>query len=37
MKLQLVTEEETKGSVYNLDAFNQKLLAGVNQKILLYK
>lgn len=36
-KLQLVTEKETKGSVYNLNAFNGKLLAGINQKIQLYK
>eukprot|EP00850_Spirogloea_muscicola_P009452 SM000053S17409 [mRNA] locus=s53:248703:257116:+ [translate_table: standard] len=36
-KLQLVTEKETKGAVYNLNAFNGKLLAGINQKIQLYK
>lgn len=36
-KLQLVAEKETKGSVYNLNAFNGKLLAGINQKIQLYK
>lgn len=36
-KLQLVTEKETKGSVYNLNAFNGKLLAGINQKIQLFK
>ncbi|KAH8956048.1 hypothetical protein BDL97_07G017700 [Sphagnum fallax] len=36
-KLQLVTEKETKGGVYNLNAFNGKLLAGINQKIQLYK
>ncbi|CAH2078400.1 unnamed protein product [Thlaspi arvense] len=36
-KLQLVTEKETKGSVYSLNAFNGKLLAAINQKIQLYK
>ncbi|EFJ23079.1 hypothetical protein SELMODRAFT_151061 [Selaginella moellendorffii] len=36
-KFQLVTEKETKGAVYNLNAFNGKLLAGINQKIQLYK
>ncbi|GBG61192.1 hypothetical protein CBR_g19725 [Chara braunii] len=36
-KLQLVTEKETKGAVYNLNAFNGKLLAGINQKVQLYK
>ncbi|CAK9232974.1 unnamed protein product [Sphagnum jensenii] len=36
-KLQLVTEKEAKGAVYNLNAFNGKLLAGINQKIQLYK
>lgn len=36
-KIQLVTEKETKGAVYNLNAFNGKLLAGINQKIQLYK
>ncbi|KAJ7544909.1 hypothetical protein O6H91_09G098400 [Diphasiastrum complanatum] len=36
-KLQLVAEKETKGAVYNLNSFNGKLLAGINQKIQLYK
>lgn len=36
-KLQLIAEKETKGAVYNLNAFNGKLLAGINQKIQLYK
>lgn len=36
-KLQLVAEKEAKGAVYNLNAFNGKLLAGINQKIALYK
>ncbi|KAL2629921.1 hypothetical protein R1flu_014607 [Riccia fluitans] len=36
-KLQLLTEKETKGAVYSLNAFNGKLLAAINQKIQLYK
>lgn len=36
-KLNLVAEKEVKGAVYNLNAFNGKLLAGINQKIALYK
>ncbi|CAN6454562.1 unnamed protein product [Victoria cruziana] len=36
-KLQLITEKETKGAVYTLNAFNGKLLAAINQKIQLYK
>lgn len=36
-RLQLITEKETKGSVYSLNAFNGKLLAAINQKIQLYK
>lgn len=36
-KLQLVTEKEVKGAVYCLNAFNGKLLAGVNSKVQLYK
>ncbi|CAN1823275.1 DNA damage-binding protein 1 [Linum perenne] len=36
-KLQLITEKETKGAVYALNAFNGKLLAAINQKIQLYK
>ena len=29
-------EKETKGAVYNLNGFNGKLLAGVNNKVILY-
>ncbi|XP_068656195.1 DNA damage-binding protein 1a-like [Aristolochia californica] len=36
-KLSLITEKETKGAVYSLNAFNGKLLAAINQKIQLYK
>jgi len=36
-KLQLVTEKEAEGPVYNLNAFNGKLLAGIDQNIQLYK
>eukprot|EP00898_Chlorokybus_atmophyticus_P002114 jgi/Chlat1/2903/Chrsp2S04662 len=36
-KLQLAAEKETKGAVYNLNAFNGKLLAGINSKVQLYK
>lgn len=36
-KLQLITEKETKGAVYSLNAFNGKLLAAINQKIQLLK
>ncbi|GLT97110.1 hypothetical protein SLE2022_146930 [Rubroshorea leprosula] len=36
-KLQLITEKETKGAVYSLNAFNGKLLAAINQKIQLFK
>lgn len=36
-KLQLVAEKEVKGSVYCLNAFNGKVLAGVNSKAQLYK
>lgn len=36
-KLQLVAEKEVKGAVYCLDAFNGKVLAGVNSKAQLYK
>lgn len=36
-KLQVIAEKETKGAVYNLNAFNGKLLAGVNHKIHLFK
>lgn len=36
-KLQLVTETEVKGAVYCLNAFNDKVLAGVNSKVHLYK
>lgn len=36
-KLQLVAEKEVKGAVYSLNAFNGKVLAGVNSKAQLYK
>lgn len=36
-QLRLVTEKETKGVVYNLNDFNGKLVAGINEKIELYK
>ncbi|TDH74292.1 uncharacterized protein CCR75_001185 [Bremia lactucae] len=36
-KLHLVTEKEVKGAVYCLNAFNGKVLAGVNSKAQLYK
>lgn len=35
--LQLITEKEVKGAVYCLNAFNGKVLAGVNSKAQLYK
>ncbi|KAK3268004.1 DNA damage-binding protein 1, partial [Cymbomonas tetramitiformis] len=36
-KLTLIAEKEVKGAVYNLNAFNGKLLAGVNAKMHLFK
>ena len=36
-KLQLVAEKEVKGAVYNLNAFNGKLLAGINSKVELFR
>ncbi|KAF0690909.1 hypothetical protein As57867_017711, partial [Aphanomyces stellatus] len=36
-KLQLVAEKEVKGAVYCLNAFQGKLLAGINSKTQLYK
>lgn len=36
-KLVLVSEKEAKGAVYNINAFNGRLLAGVNSKLNLYK
>ncbi|XP_071684353.1 DNA damage-binding protein 1 isoform X2 [Lolium perenne] len=36
-ELQLISEKETKGAVYSLNAFNGKLLAAINQQIRLYK
>jgi len=36
-KLQVVAEKETKGAVYCLNAFNGKLLAGINSKVVLYR
>ena len=35
--LQLVAEKEVKGAVYNLNAFNGKLLAGINSKVELFR
>lgn len=32
-KVNLVAEEETRGSVYVLNGFNGKLLAGINGKV----
>lgn len=32
-KINLVAEEETRGSVYVLNGFNGKLLAGINSKV----
>lgn len=32
-KVSLVAEEETRGSVYVLNGFNGKLLAGINSKV----
>ena len=36
-QLCLVSEKETKGVVYTLNAFNGKLLAGIDENIELYK
>ena len=36
-KLRFVAEKEVKGAVYYLNAFNGKMLAGVNSKAPLYK
>eukprot|EP00240_Pyramimonas_obovata_P000173 CAMPEP_0118957844 /NCGR_PEP_ID=MMETSP1169-20130426/62317_1 /TAXON_ID=36882 /ORGANISM="Pyramimonas obovata, Strain CCMP722" /LENGTH=1091 /DNA_ID=CAMNT_0006905945 /DNA_START=129 /DNA_END=3404 /DNA_ORIENTATION=- len=36
-KVVLVAEKETKGAVYNLNAFGGKLLAGINSRIQLYR
>jgi DNA damage-binding protein 1 len=36
-RLQLIVEKEMKGDIYSLNAFNEKLLAAINQKIQLYK
>ncbi|KAL2465744.1 DNA damage-binding protein 1a [Abeliophyllum distichum] len=36
-KLQLIVEIETKGAVYSLNVFNEKLLTVINQKIRLSK
>ncbi len=32
-KLQLVTDKKAKGALYNLNVFNGKILARMNQKI----
>ncbi|GJP48061.1 hypothetical protein CLOM_g7334 [Closterium sp. NIES-68] len=36
-KLHVAAEKETKGAVYNLNAFNGKLLAGINNKVQLFR
>ena len=36
-KLVLICERETKGAVYQLNAFNGKLLAAINNKVQLYR
>lgn len=36
-KVNLVAEEETRGSVYVLNGFNGKLLAGINNKVQLFR
>ncbi|CAL5227828.1 g10856 [Coccomyxa viridis] len=36
-KLQLVSEREVKGAVYNVNPFQGKLIAGINSKVQLYK
>jgi DNA damage-binding protein 1 len=36
-KLNLVAETEVKGAVYALEAFNGKVLAGINSKVSLYR
>ena len=36
-KLALVAEKETKGAVYNLNLLSGKLLAGINNKVVLYR
>lgn len=36
-KLQLISEKETRGAVYNLTAFQGKLLAGINSRVQLYR
>jgi len=35
-KLQLISEKETRGAVYNLNPFHGKLLAGINSRVQLY-
>ncbi|KAM3567060.1 hypothetical protein VYU27_010789, partial [Nannochloropsis oceanica] len=35
--IQLVAEKATKGAVYCLTPFNDKLLAGINSKVQLYR
>ncbi len=36
-KLQLITQKETRGAVYNINPFHDKLLAGINSRVQLYK
>ena len=35
--LELISSKEVKGACYNLNAFNGKLLAGVNNKVQIYR
>lgn len=36
-KLQLISQKETRGAVYNINPFHGKLLAGINSRVQLYK
>ena len=36
-KLQLISQKETRGAVYNVNPFHGKLLAGINSRVQLYK
>ena len=35
--LELVSEKETRGAVYNVNGFQGKLLAGINGRVQLYR
>lgn len=35
-RLQIVAEVDTRGAVYSLEAFNGKILAGINSRVALY-